>query len=97
MKTLMMGAALLGLLTAPAGADTQYDRKLEQAAIDIIAGKIGGIRGGFSFDVQPVSMLAQDQMSTGSIPERNASLSRSDAWRDGLAPATERKVSRIVF
>jgi hypothetical protein len=97
MKTLLMGAALLGLLTAPAGADTQYDRKLEQAAIDIVAGKIGGIRGGFPFDVQPVSMLAQDQMSTGSIPEGNASLSSSDAWRDGLAPATERKVSRIVF
>ena len=97
MKTLLMGAAFLGLLTAPAGADTQYDRKLEQAAIDIVAAKIGGIRGGFSFDVQPVSMLSQDQMSTGSIPERNASLLPSDAWRDGLAPATERKVSRIVF
>jgi hypothetical protein len=97
MKTLLMGAALLGLLTAPAGADMQYDRKLEQAAIDIVAGKIGGIRGGFPFDVQPVSMLAQDQMSTGSIPERSANLSPSDAWRDGLAPATERKVSRIVF
>jgi hypothetical protein len=96
MKTLVVGAALLGLLTGPAGADMQYDRKLEQAAMDIVAGKIGDIRGGFSFDVQPVSMLFQDQMSTGSIPQRNARL-ESDVWRDGLAPATERKVSRVVF
>ena len=96
MKTLVMGAAFLGLLIAPAGADMQYDRKLEQAAIDIVAGKIGGIRGGFSFDVQPVSMLSPDQMSTGSIPQRNARL-ESDVWRDGLAPATERRVSRIIF
>ena len=97
MKTLLMGAALMGLLTVPARADTQYDRKFEQAAIEIVAGKIGDIRGGFAFDVQPITMIPQDQMSTGSIPERNASLSPSDAWRDGLAPAVERKVSRIVF
>jgi hypothetical protein len=97
MKTLVMGAAFLGLLTAPARADMQYDRKLEQAAIDIVAGKIGDIRGGFSFDVQPVSMLTQDQMSTGSIPQRNAGLLPSEAWRDGPASATEHKVSRIVF
>ena len=75
----------------------QYDRKLEQAAIDIVVGKIGDIRGGFAFDVQAVSMMSHDQMSTGSIPERNANLLPSDAWRDGLAPAIERKVSRIVF
>ena len=55
MKTLLMGAAFLGLLAVPARADMRYDRKLEQAAIDIVAGKIGDIRGGFSFDVKPSS------------------------------------------
>ena len=80
----------------PACADTQYDRKLEQAAIDIVAGKIGDIRGGFSFDVQPVSMISGSDVDRLD-PERNASLLPSDAWRDGLAPAIERKVSRIVF
>ena len=55
MKTLLMGAALMGLLTVPARADMQYDRKLEQAAIEIVAGKIGDIRGGFAFDVQPIA------------------------------------------
>lgn len=97
MKTLLTGAALLGLLTVPAGADTQYDRKLEQAAIDIVVDKIGGIRGGFAFDVRPVAMISREQMSTGLVPERNASLLPSDAWRDGLAPAIERPVSRTVF
>ena len=96
MKTLVMGAALLGLLTGSADADMRYDRKLEQATIDIVAGKIGGIRGGFSFDVQLLSKVSRDQMSTGAIPQRNANPLPSDAWRDGLAPAIERKV-RIVF
>ena len=101
MKTLLLGAALLGLLTVPAVADTdtdtRYDRKLEQAAIDIVVGKIGGIRGSFAFDVQPLSVLVHDQMSTGSVPQRNASALRSDAWRDGLAPAIERKANHIIF
>jgi hypothetical protein len=97
MKTLLMGAALLGLLTVPAGADIQYDRKLEQAVINIVAGKIGDLRGGFSFDVQPVSMISGDQMSTGSIPLRNVGLLHGDARRDVLAPATERTVARVVF
>ena len=97
MRTLLCSVALSAVIAAPAVAETRYDRNLEKAVMDIVAGKIGDIRGSFSFDVQPVSMIPQDQMSTGSIPERNASLSPSDAWRDGLAPATERKVSRIVF
>ena len=99
MKTLLLGAALLGLLTVPAIADTdaKYDRKLEQAAIQIVVGKIGDIRGGFSFDVQPLSVIVHDQMSTGSIPQRNASALPSDPWRDGLAPAIERKATRIIF
>jgi hypothetical protein len=99
MKTLLLGAALLGLLTVPADADTdtKYDRKLEQAAIDIVAGKIGGIRGGFAFDVHPVLVIVHDQMSTGSVPPRNASALSSDALRDSLAPAIERKATRIIF
>lgn len=97
MKTFLVVAAFLGLLAVPAYADMQYDRKLEQAAIDIVAGRIGGIRGGFSFNVQSVSVISGEQMSTGSIPQRKFSLLQSDVWRDGLAPATERKVSRTAF
>ena len=97
MKTLVTGAGLLGLLTAPVGADTTYDRELEQAAIAIVASRMGDIRGGFSFDVQPLRVIIQDQMSTGSAPQRNAGTPQSDAWRDGLAPAIERKAGRFVF
>jgi hypothetical protein len=31
------------------------------------------------------------------VPQRNASALRSDAWRDGLAPAIERKAIHIIF
>jgi hypothetical protein len=97
MKTLWAGAALFGLLASSAAAETQYDRKLEQAAMNIVAGKIGAIRGGFSFDVQPLSVIVQDAMATGSVGIRKANLSDGDGWQDGLAPAIERKVSNIVF
>jgi hypothetical protein len=97
MKTLWAGAALFGLLASSAAAETQYDRKLEQAAMNIVAGKMGDIRGGFSFDVKPLSVIIQDAMATGSVGIRKANLSAGDAWQDGLAPAIERKASHIVF
>jgi hypothetical protein len=97
MKTLLAGAVLFGVLAGPASAESRYDRKLEQAAIDIAVGKIGGIRGGFSFDVRPVAVIAQDATSTGAVITRSFSVSQGDAWQDGLAPAVERKGSRIVF
>ena len=97
MKTLWAAAALFGLLASSAAAETQYDRKLEQAAMNIIAGKIGDIRGGFSFDIQPHAMIVPDAMATGSVETRKANLSAGDAWQDGLAPAIERKASHIVF
>jgi len=97
MKTLWAGAALFGVLASSAAAETQYDRKLEQAAMNIVAGKIGDIRGGFSFDVPPVSVIAQDAISTGSVAIRDTRLSQSDVWQDGLAPAVERKGTRLVF
>ena len=41
------------MLAAPAAAETRYDRKLEQAVHDIVARKMGDIRGGFSYDAKP--------------------------------------------
>ena len=35
MKSLWAGAALIGLVATSAAAETQYDRSIEQAAIDI--------------------------------------------------------------
>ncbi|WP_246689227.1 hypothetical protein [Mesorhizobium sp. M8A.F.Ca.ET.207.01.1.1] len=46
MKTLLCGTALLAVIVVPAAAETPYDRNLEKAATGIVAGKMGGIRGG---------------------------------------------------
>jgi hypothetical protein len=96
MKTLWAGVAAIGLLTTSALAETRYDRNIDQAAAKIVAGKIGDIRGGFSYDAKPVFVTTieaakADPMSTHSIPVR------AGQWKDGLAPAVERKVSQIVF
>jgi hypothetical protein len=48
MKTILPTSIALAVATAPAFAGVRYDRKLEQAALEIVASKIGDIRGGFS-------------------------------------------------
>ncbi|WP_245454904.1 hypothetical protein [Mesorhizobium sp. M9A.F.Ca.ET.002.03.1.2] len=47
METLLCGVALLAVIAMPAAAETAYDRNLEKAVMDIVAGKIGEIRGSF--------------------------------------------------
>ncbi len=49
MRTLLYGMALSAVIAAPAMAETRYDRNLEKAVLDIVAGKMGDIRGGFSY------------------------------------------------
>ena len=48
MKKTIVSAAILTVLATAAGAQQhgQYDRSLEQAAIDIAASKMGELRGG---------------------------------------------------
>lgn len=96
MKTLWASAAAIGLFLVPASAETQYDRKLEQAAVDIVAGKMGDIRVGFTFDVKPALVMNQDALPTGSVSMRGSN-SPLDPWQDGLAPAIERKVPQGMF
>ena len=95
MRKLMNCAAVLAVLAAPASAETRYDRKLEQAVMDIVAKKMGELRGGFSYDAKPDLVVVQDQMATGSIGIDPAGLS-IPAAREGLARAVERTVSRII-
>jgi hypothetical protein len=96
MKALWAGVALSGLLATSAIAETRYDRRIEQAAMDIVAAKIGDIRGGFSFDAKPAFVTAKAAVKIDPISTRSISAS-ADPWKDGLAPAVERKVSQIVF
>jgi hypothetical protein len=95
MRTLWAGAAVFGLAASSAVAETRYDHCIEQAAIVIVAGKIGDIRGGFAFDAKPVFVTAQDPLKTGSVPP--AASANGTPSDDGLAPAVEGKALRTLF
>lgn len=97
MKTLLCGAALLASLAAPAAAEMRYDRNLEKAVMNIVARKIGGLRGGFTYKQAPQFVVVQDRMSTGSLPTevpRDQAAGKND---HGLKPGLEQQASRVVF
>jgi len=60
MKTAILGALSLGILTGTAAADGQYDRSIEAAAIRIVSAKMGDIRGTFAAEQRPVFVAAID-------------------------------------
>ena len=94
MRTLLCGVALLAVIAAPAVAETRYDRKLEQAVVEIVAGKMGNIRGGFSYKQVPQLVVVPDVPVVPVEPPRKQA--SGDAG-DGLVPAVERPVSRTIF
>jgi hypothetical protein len=96
MRSLWAGMAVIGLLAGTASAETRYDRNIEQAAVEIVAGKIGDIRGGFSFDAKPAFVSGKDPIRTGSIPTPSVTVV-ADPWQDGLAPAIDSEVSPTLF
>jgi hypothetical protein len=96
MKTLWAGVAVLAALTGSAVAETRYDRNIDKAAAEIVAGKIGDIRGGFSFDAKPAFVVRADVVKTGSITAPDVTVS-ADPWHDGLAPAVEDKAFRSLY
>lgn len=49
MTTLLAVALLLATQMAPAVAETRHDAKLEQAVMNIVASKMGDIRGSISY------------------------------------------------
>jgi hypothetical protein len=53
MINLLAGAVLLTAAHTPAAAETRYDVKLERAVMDIVASRMGELRGGFSFRRKP--------------------------------------------
>jgi len=95
MKTLLCGMVLWAAMAAPAAAETRYDRSLEKAVLDIVAGKMGNIRGGFSYKQAPQFVVVPDAPAPVAAP---AEPPRKEAsGNDGLMPAVERQVSRTVF
>jgi hypothetical protein len=78
MRPLVWASVGLAFAVAPAGAEHRYDRKLEQAAMRIVAEKIGDIRGGFSYGEKPRFVVAQDALpGTGSSQKPDAAVSPS--------------------
>lgn len=94
MRTLLCGVALLAVIAAPAVAETRYDRKLEQAVVEIVAGKMGNIRGGFSYKQVPQLVVVPDAPVVPVEPSRKQA---SGDVGDALMPAVERPVSRTIF
>lgn len=97
MKRLISAAAVVALLATSAAAEKRYDRKLEQAARDVAASKMGELRGGFSYDEKPQFVVVHDKMATGSVSlDRTVGVEASATLPEGLSRAVERKASRIV-
>ncbi|WP_224545882.1 hypothetical protein [Mesorhizobium sp. CA16] len=95
MKTLLCGVALLAAVTAPATAETRYDRNLEKAVLDIVAGKMGNIRGGFSYKQVPQLVVLPDAGLVAPTPVEPPR--KQASGNDGLMPAVERQISRTIF
>jgi hypothetical protein len=95
MKTLLCGMALLAAMAAPAAAGTRYDRNLEKAALDIVAGKMGNIRGTFSYKQVPQFVVLPDAPPPAPVPVEPPR--KEASGNDGLMPAIERRVSRTIF
>ena len=94
----IQGLAMLAIAILAGGnavADERYDRKLDEAAAQIAAAKMGALRGGFAPDERPLLL------DPAPAPRRDrpakAPVARPDPapgeWRDGLAIAIERKSS----
>lgn len=88
---------MMGTVAAFA-AETHYDKALERAAMDIVASRIGDIRGGFSYSQRP-SMVAMPE--TPPAPDAASEPARREAVREdagpGLVPAVERNPSPTLF
>lgn len=97
MNRFLCGIAFLALVAAPARAETRYDRNLEKAVRDTVAGKIGDIRGGFSYKQVPQLVVLPETESTASAPAEPPRRQASGDRNDGLAPAVERPVPRTIF
>lgn len=87
MKAITITIALFVPAIALANPVVKHDQRLEQAAVDIVASKIGEIRGGF-INGEKADLL------TGSVHVRQSLYLReqpreyqSGDWHKGLAPA----------
>ncbi|MEW6632662.1 MAG: hypothetical protein AB1440_17465 [Pseudomonadota bacterium] len=91
MKSFLCGLGLLVAMSVPAAAEMRYDRNLEKAALEIVASKMGNIRGGFSYKQVPqFVVLPQAAPAPPVVPEPSRKQVSSN---DGLMPAVERRAT----
>lgn len=83
MSRLILTAAFVAAACAGAGAAERYDRSIERAAMQIVAAKIDGLRGGFAFDEAPQIISSYAALVAATEP--------AGVWQDGLARAAERR------
>ncbi|NGN40485.1 hypothetical protein G6N74_05360 [Mesorhizobium sp. CGMCC 1.15528] len=97
MKKLLLGSvACLAVLSAPANAQMRHDVKLEQAVMEIVARKIGDIRGGFSYERKPEFVVLNESYSYTPTFLESARAELIRRFDEGLLPLTERTVSRVI-
>ena len=84
----MLAAGLLA--GGEAMADGRYDRKLDQAAAEIAAARMGPLRGGFAPGDEPALLTPQPAAKPERVPAAPPVL-RPGVWHDGLAIAVERR------
>ena len=72
----VLAALAVAMAAAPAMAEHRYDRRIEQAAVRIVAARMGGIRGSLKSDVGPVFVRAPNP-----DPARRAMIER--VWLKG--------------
>lgn len=98
----VVAAALAGSVMAPvtgsATAESRYDRKLEEAAMSIVAARMGDIRGGFAFDAKPAMVVVQGDTVRAAPVEDAARIATSERLPEGLQRAVESPVgSDTIF
>jgi hypothetical protein len=106
MIRLLSGAAFLAVMAASAAAEPRHDLRLEQAAMKIVAQRIGEIRGGFSHQETPVfirtaavsaSVGPTDPVETGTVTAAKPYSDRRVMTPDDIAAPRQRKVSRVII
>ena len=89
MKALIGAVIAIALAAGGLGsvaAQQRYDRKLEEAAMGIVASKMGEIRGSFAFDTRPVMIVIKGDVFRATV-EINGT--PRPAPSDGLTRAVE--------
>ena len=87
MRVVMTVMLAIAVSSDMAGAlDGRYDEKLAQAAADIVASRMGSLRGGFDVNDRVDLAIPTSQQEA----PRGASQPAAGVWRDGLAIAVER-------